>query len=195
MIGIIDYGAGNTRSVTNALDRLDADWTLSDDPNALDQTDRLILPGVGAAGSAMRALNERGLADWIRATKMPLLGVCLGLQLLYERSEEDNTECLGLITGTVQRFPERREPVPHIGWNTLQLIDESALIDASMEGDYAYFVHSFAAPVSPKTIATCTYSGMTFSAAIQQKHLVATQFHPEKSAALGASILRNFLTL
>ena len=193
MIALIDYGAGNTRSVANALDRLGADWTLSADPAVLDQADKLILPGVGAAGSAMQALRDRDLVGWLRACEKPLLGVCLGLQLLYERSEEDDTACLGLLPGTVRRFPDTGVPIPHMGWNTLRLVGESSLLDDGMNGAHAYFVHSYVAPIGPETRATCTYAGVTFSAVVQQDQVVATQFHPEKSAALGAAILHNFV--
>ncbi|NNF58096.1 MAG: imidazole glycerol phosphate synthase subunit HisH [Rhodothermaceae bacterium] len=194
MIALIDYGAGNTRSVVNALDRLSVDWTLSADPAVLNSADKLILPGVGAAGSAMHALREAGLVDVLRATEQPLLGVCLGLQLLYERSEEDDTECLGLLPGVVRRFPDGGVPIPHMGWNTLRLIGETSLLDAGMDDAHAYFVHSYAAPMGPETRATCTYAGVTFSAVVQHGRVVATQFHPEKSAALGAAVLRNFVT-
>ena len=194
MIALIDYGAGNTRSVANALDRLGVGWTLSADPAVLDLADKLILPGVGAAGSAMRALRERDLVDWLRASEKPLLGVCLGLQLLYERSEEDDTACLGLLPGTVRRFPDGGVPIPHMGWNTLRLVGESSLLDVDMDGAHVYFVHSYAVPVGPETRALCTYAGLAFGAVVQQGHIVATQFTPEKSATLGAAILRHFVT-
>lgn len=202
MIALLDYGAGNTRSVGHALDRLGADWTLSADTAVLDRADKVILPGVGAAGSAMRALRERGLVDWVRASDKPLLGVCLGLQLLYERSEEDDTESLGLLPGTVLRFPEPdpakaggSDPIPHMGWNTLAVASDSALLTTAQDGAHVYYAHSFVAPVAAETIATSTYAGVTFGAALQDGRLFGTQFHPEKSAAVGADVLRRFLTL
>lgn len=195
MTAVIDYGAGNTRSVANALDRLGVAWTLSEDPGELERADHVILPGVGAAGSAMRALRERGLVNWLRTTTKPLLGVCLGLQLLYERSEEDDTECLGLLPATVRRFPDDRDPIPHTGWNTLSLIGETPLLDANMDGEYVYFVHAYGAPVGPETRAICTYAGVDFGAVVQKEHLFATQFHPEKSSRVGEAVLRNFLSL
>ncbi|MEM1042864.1 MAG: imidazole glycerol phosphate synthase subunit HisH [Bacteroidota bacterium] len=198
MTALIDYGAGNTRSVGNALDRLGAAWTLTSSPAELDRAERVILPGVGAAASAMAALRDRGLVDWLRATEQPLLGVCLGLQLLYERSEErdasgNDTECLGLLPGTVRRFPDAGVPVPHMGWNTLRLTAPTPLLDDLVDGAHLYFVHAFAAPVGPETRATCHYAGVEFSAVVERGRVAATQFHPEKSADAGAAILRNFL--
>ncbi|MDX1419106.1 MAG: imidazole glycerol phosphate synthase subunit HisH [Rubricoccaceae bacterium] len=195
MIALLDYGAGNTRSVGHALDRLGAAWTLTHDPAVLDRAEKVILPGVGAAGSAMRALAARGLVDWLRANRKPLLGVCLGLQLLYERTEEDDAEGLGLLPGTVRRLPEGAEPTPHMGWNTLRLTAPGALLADADDGAHVYFAHSFAAPVGPETQATCAYAGVTFGAVVEQGAIYATQFHPEKSAAVGAGVLRRFLAL
>jgi glutamine amidotransferase len=195
MTAIIDYGAGNTRSVGNALDRLGAAWTLTSDPAELDRADRVILPGVGAAASAMAALHERGLVDWLRATEQTLLGVCLGLQLLYDRSHEGNTPCLGMLPGVVRRIPDAGLPVPHMGWNTLSLTASTPLLDPGMNDAYAYFVHAYIAPVGPETRATCTYAGVEFGAVVERDNIFATQFHPEKSASLGATILQNFLAL
>lgn len=194
MTALIDYGAGNTRSVGNALDRLGAAWVLTSDPAELDRADRVILPGVGAAASAMAALHDRGLVDWLRSTEQPLLGVCLGLQLLYERSDEGDTTCLGLLPGTVRRFPDAGVPIPHMGWNTLRLTAPTSLLDAEMDDTHAYFVHGYVAPVGPETKATCRYAGVEFSAVVERGNISATQFHPEKSADVGAAILHNFLT-
>lgn len=195
MIALLDYGAGNTRSVGHALDRLGAEWVLSADLAVLDQADKVILPGVGAAGTAMRALRARGLADWLRASSTPLLGICLGLQLLYERSEEDGAEGLGLLPGTVRRFPDTDAPVPHMGWNTLAVPTRGALLSASDDGAHVYFAHAYVAPVGPETTASCTYAGVTFGAALESGRLFGAQFHPEKSAAVGAAVLRRFLSL
>ncbi len=195
MIALLDYGAGNTRSVGHALDRLGADWTLTANPAVLDRADKAILPGVGAAGSAMRALAARGLVDWLCRNEKPLLGICLGLQLLYERTEEDGAEGLGLLSGVVRRLPDGPEPTPHMGWNTLHLTAPTALLGPADDGAHVYFAHSFAAPVGPETRATCAYAGVTFGAVVEQGALFATQFHPEKSAAVGANVLRRFLAL
>lgn len=195
MIALLDYGAGNTRSVGHALDRLGADWRLTHASAVLDRADKVILPGVGAAGSAMRALAARGLVGWLRANRKPLLGVCLGLQLLYERTEEDDTEGLGLLPGVVRRLPEGAEPTPHMGWNTLRRTAPGALLTDEDDGAHVYFAHSFAAPVGPETRATCRYAGVTFGAVVEQGAIYATQFHPEKSAAVGAGVLRRFLVL
>jgi glutamine amidotransferase len=192
---LLDYGAGNTRSVGHALDRLGAEWTLTADRAVLDRADRLVLPGVGAAGSAMRALAERGLVDWLRANRKPILGVCLGLQLLYEHTEEDGAEGLGLLPGTVRRLPAGPDPTPHMGWNTLRVPAPSGLLDAAGDGAHVYFAHSFAAPVGPETRATCLYAGVEFGAVVEQGAIYAAQFHPEKSAAFGAGVLRRFLAL
>jgi imidazole glycerol-phosphate synthase subunit HisH len=195
VIALLDYGAGNTRSVGHALDRLGADWALTHDPAVIERADKLILPGVGAAGSAMRALAERGLVDWLRASRKPLLGVCLGLQLLYERTEEDDAYGLGLLPGVVRRLPEGREPTPHMGWNTLRRTAPGALLAQDDDGAHVYFAHSYAAPVGPETTATCSYAGVEFGAVVERGPIYATQFHPEKSAAVGAGVLRRFLAL
>lgn len=195
MIALLDYGAGNTRSVGHALDRLGAGWTLTADPDVIGRADKLILPGVGAAGSAMRALRDRGLAEILRRNEKPLLGVCLGLQLLYEHSEEDTTDGLGLLPGTVRRLPDGPEPTPHMGWNTLAVPAPGMLIGPEDDGAHVYFAHSFAAPVGPETRATCTYAGVTFGAVVERGRVFATQFHPEKSGAAGAAVLRRFLDL
>ena len=199
MTAIVDYSAGNARSVGWALDRLGAPHMLTADGDALRAADRVILPGVGAAGSAMAALRARGLADVLRALDAPLLGVCLGLQLLYERSEEDDTVGLGLFPGAVRHFPDAGVPVPHTGWNTLAPVGADAFSDPLLSGvapgAYAYFVHSYAAPVGPETVATTTYAGRTFGAAVAAGRVRATQFHPEKSAAVGSAVLGAFLRL
>ena len=195
MIALLDYGAGNTRSVGWALDRLGADWTLTADPAVLDRADKLLLPGVGAAGTAMQALCARGLAAYLRATTKPTLGICLGLQLLYEQTDEDAADGLGLLPGTVRRLPDGEAPTPHMGWNTLNARTGGMLLPPDANGRHAFFAHSFAAPVGEETRATCRYAGVTFSAVVESGHLFATQFHPEKSGAFGASVLRRFLQL
>ncbi len=178
---IIDYGAGNTRSVSNALTRLGEPHTLTADPAVLGAAERVILPGVGAAASAMRGLAERGLTQWVRECEQPLLGICLGMQLLYEHSTEGDTPCLGLLPGRVTELPPGPQPVPHMGWNTLST------------GEMVYFVHSYGCPVGPATVATGTYNGQTFSAIVRAGHRWGMQFHPEKSGPVGAELLSQFL--
>jgi glutamine amidotransferase len=192
---IIDSGGANIASLVYALERLGCAAHLSADPDEIRRAARLILPGVGAAAAAMQRLAAHGLVDVIPTLTQPLLGICLGMQLLFESSEEGDTRCLGVFPGAVRRFaaaPER--PVPHMGWNSLHAVAGVPLLRGVRDGDYAYFVHSYAAPVGPHSLARCEY-GAEFSAVVGRGNFLATQFHPERSAAVGARILANFLEL
>ena len=195
-VAIIGYGAGNTASVQFALERLGCEAVITSDPAVVAAADKVILPGVGAAGYAMQRLNELGLIDPIRAFERPLLGVCLGQQLLFERSEEGGgVEMLGFIAGTVTRLDVRPElPVPHMGWTQLDRGRPDPLLEGVKDGDYAYFVHSFVCPDTEATLACADY-GTEVPAVVRSGNRWGCQFHPERSAATGARILKNFLSL
>lgn len=193
-VAVIKLGVGNTASVMFALERLGAAAVLTHDPVRIAEAERMILPGVGAAAAAMRVLDG-GLRDVLRAFPRPLLGICLGQQLLYDFSQEGGVAGLGLLPGEVAALTATpRLPTPHMGWGKLHVERESPLLDGLRAGAYAYFVHSFACPVDDATIATADY-GRTFAAAVARGNLFGTQFHPERSGAVGARVLRNFLAL
>jgi len=192
---LVDGGGTNIGSVRYALQRLGVDAELSADAACIRRATHVILPGVGAAGPGMTKLREGGLVDVLRDLRQPLLGVCLGMQLLFERSEEADTQCLGLIPGTVRQFPRRAGlRVPHMGWNRLDVARNDVLLDGIGDEPYAYFVHSYAAPGGDATVASCDYGG-AFSAIVRRNNVCGMQFHPERSAAVGARLLRNFLNL
>jgi glutamine amidotransferase len=198
-VAIIDNGGANIASLRFALERLGVSSELTADPVALRAAKRVILPGVGAAADAMSRLQGLDLVDLIPSLSQPVLGICLGMQLLFARSEEgadgEDTECLGVIAERIARFPARPDyPVPHMGWNQLQMRTPSPLTQDLRDGDYVYFVHSFAAPVGPWTIATSDYGG-EFSAAVRHENFYGVQFHPERSARAGSRLLANFLGL
>jgi glutamine amidotransferase len=192
---IIDSGGANLASLQYALERLGARSRISADPRVIAAAPRALLPGVGAAAAAMQRLRTNGVAEMLPSLTQPLLGICLGMQLLFSHSEEGPTECLGLLPGQVRRLGVAAgHPVPHMGWNQLQHTSEDPLLEGIASGDYAYFVHSFAAPVSQFTLATADY-GAPLSAAVRRANFWGTQFHPERSAATGARLLANFLRL
>lgn len=190
---IVDNGGANVASLQYALQRLGADAAVTADAARIGSASRVILPGVGAAGDAMARLTAAGLVDVIRGLSQPVLGICLGMQLLFESSAEGSTACLGLIPGRAERFvPAPGRPVPHMGWNQVEPRPGSSLLDGIRAGSYAYFVHSYALPVDAATTATTDYGG-PFSACVTWRNFHGTQFHPERSAALGARLLGNFL--
>jgi glutamine amidotransferase len=191
---LIDAGGANIGSVQYALERLGANARLSADAEAIAGADRVILPGVGAAGAGMARLRELGLVDLVRTLSQPLLGICLGMQLLFESSEENETRCLGLIPGRIRKLADGEGiRVPHMGWNALQLRSDDALLAGVPDGAQAYFVHSYAAPVGDDTLATATH-GEQFAAVVRRGRCWGAQFHPERSAAVGARVLENFLS-
>ncbi len=192
MIAIIKYNAGNIKSVQNALSRLGYESIITDDPELLKRADKVIFPGVGEAGSAMNYLKERGLDAVIKSFDKPVLGICLGLQLMCRFSEEANTECLGIFDSDVRLFPPV-DKIPHMGWNNFLTMKGDLFKDISTADD-VYYVHSYYAEISSCTVATCDYI-LPFSAAMNRNNFYATQFHPEKSAGAGEMILRNFLEL
>lgn len=190
---IINSGGANIASLRFALDRLGASTKLSLDPATIASAARVILPGVGAARDAMDRLRAARLASLIPELTQPVLGICLGMQLLYTRSGEDDTECLSIAPGTAERFPGSPEqPVPHMGWNQVFACKASALLHNIVPGAYFYFVHSYAVPPGPATVGTADYGG-DFTAVCQWQNFVGTQFHPERSGKNGALLLQNFL--
>jgi imidazole glycerol-phosphate synthase subunit HisH len=194
MIGIIDYGAGNVCSVGNALDRLGKPFFVSQDIRELQRAEKLILPGVGEARSAMDSLGRVGLLQWLTTVKVPFLGICIGMQILFEHSDERDTACLGVVSGRIAKFDETRMKVPHIGWNRVSLTTKSPLFHEVRNNDFFYFVHSFRAEVVKETIGLTDYGEM-FSAAVHHKNFYGVQFHAEKSGAAGLRVLKNFLEL
>lgn len=195
MITIIDYNAGNLRSVQNALQNLGASYIVTSSPTVLAKASKVIFPGVGAAGAAMTVLRKFNLDIAIKALTVPTLGICLGMQLLFEKCDEDNTQAIGIFQGTVARFDEKKGiKVPHMGWNRVKTVGKSPLLKGITDESSFYFVHSYAAPVTDDTIGITLY-GRPFAAAVQKKNFYGTQFHPEKSGENGMSLLRNFLAL
>ncbi|WP_421869862.1 imidazole glycerol phosphate synthase subunit HisH [Marinoscillum sp.] len=192
-VAIVKYNAGNVQSLTFALNRLGVEPVLSDDPEFLQTADKVIFPGQGEASSAMRSLKEKGLDRVLRSLHQPFLGVCLGMQLMCESSEENNTECLGIIPQKVVRFDSSEVKVPHMGWNDIHQL-KSPIMKDIQEGDYLYFVHSYYVPVCEETIAVAEYP-QSFSAALNKDNYYAIQPHPEKSAEAGMKLLENFLKL
>jgi len=193
MIAILKYNSGNIMSVKVALERLGCQSVISSDPVVISAADKVIIPGVGEAGSAMKHLKERGLDRVIVSLKQPVLGICLGIQLMCKYSEEGNTECLGIFDTEVRRFPAGAR-VPHMGWNDFVSLGGDPILKGINLADDVYYVHSYYADVNEHTTAVCDY-GLPFSAAMRRDNFFATQFHPEKSAETGARILENFLGL
>ena len=194
-VAIVKYNAGNICSVINALKRLGIEPILTDEPDVLRRADRVLFPGQGEAGSTMTYLREHHLDRLIKDLKQPVLGICIGQQLMCRHSEESDTDCLGIFDVDVVKFrPHKHEDkVPHMGWNTLNNL-KGDLFKGLQENDFVYFVHSFYVPVNPQTVATTDYI-LPFSAALQRDNFYATQFHPEKSGSIGEKIIKNFLDL
>ena len=197
-IVIIKYNAGNIRSVEFTLQRLGIEPEITADPEKIRAADKVIFPGVGEASTTMKYLLEHKLDELIVSLKQPVLGICLGLQLMCKHSEEGNTTCLGIFEEEVKRFlvPEGETSqfkIPQMGWNTITDL-KSGLFDTSLENQYVYFVHSYYAALGDHTIATTQYC-QAFSAALHKDNFYATQFHPEKSGTIGARILKNFIEL
>ncbi|MCF0198710.1 MAG: imidazole glycerol phosphate synthase subunit HisH [Bacteroidaceae bacterium] len=194
-IAVLQYNAGNTYSVVNALCRLGVNPVLTDDIELLGDADKVIVPGQGAASQAMQYLRDHRLDQLLVTLRQPVLGICIGQQLFCQHSDEGNVDCLQLIDAPVHKFvpthPDQK--IPHMGWNSLHNV-QGPLFDGIHEGDFVYFVHSYFVPQCPYTIATCDYIH-PFSAALQKDNFYATQFHPEKSGKVGERILKNFLDL
>lgn len=194
-VAIIDSGGANIASLQFALDRLGYGACLTTAPDAIRSADKVILPGVGAAADAMQRLRDHDLVDVIRDLRQPVLGICLGMQLLADASEEEDVDCLGIIPGTARRLQVSEGfPVPNMGWCPVTRAADTPVLEGIRDGSYFYFVHSYALPVSEFTLATARHAD-EFSAVIGRKNFVAAQFHPERSSADGARLLRNFLGL
>jgi len=192
MVAIIDYDAGNVRSLQFALERLGAESTLTDDALEIENADKIIFPGQGAAGKAMEKLKNKGLDKLIPKLTQPVLGICLGMQLLCESTEEDQSQGLGIVKGKVTRFSDRVK-VPQMGWNSISNL-KSPLFKGIKAGDFMYLVHSYFVPILPETIAKSDYDG-PYSVALQKDNFYGVQFHPEKSSTSGRLLLKNFLDL
>ncbi len=194
-VAIVKYNAGNIYSVVLALKRLGVEPLLTDDPRELEQADKVLFPGQGEAGHVMSYLHEHHLDTVIRSLRQPVLGICIGQQLLCTHSDESDVACLGIFDAPVTRFlpQEQQQKVPHMGWNSLANVT-SPLFTGILDGEYVYYVHSYYVPLCPWTIATTDYI-LPFSAALHKDNFYATQFHPEKSGSVGEHILRNFLQL
>jgi imidazole glycerol-phosphate synthase subunit HisH len=192
---IIDSGGANLASLQFAFERLGASTHVTNDANTIKAASRVVLPGVGAAADAMQRLRNSGVAALLPTLTQPVLGICLGMQLLFSRSEEGATDCLGILPETVRRLqPARGLPVPHMGWNQLSPLRDDPLLEGIAPNDYVYFVHSYAAPVTNITLATTDY-GIAVSAIVRKGNFWGAQFHPERSAGTGARVLANFLRL
>jgi glutamine amidotransferase len=192
MIAIVNYNAGNIRSVQNALIRLGYESIITDDAKELLKADKVIFPGVGEASSAMKYLTDKGLDKVLVSIEKPMLGICLGLQLMCKFSEEGNTNCLGIFDTNVKKFPNTGK-VPHIGWNNFETTKSELFKNIEIDND-VYYVHSYYAEINEQTIASCNYI-LPFGTAMHKNNFYATQFHPEKSADIGEQILKNFLEL
>jgi len=194
-IVVIELGCANTASVLFALERLGAKARLSSEAADIAAASKVVLPGVGAAGFAMRRIHELGLYDVIRGVTAPLLGVCLGQQLLFDASDEGDVACLGLIPGRVTKMQVPADlVVPHMGWNQLEVVKADPLNAGVQDGEFAYFVHSYVCPVNDHTLVTSTY-GAPFAAMVRKNNVFGCQFHPERSSTVGAQILKNFVSL
>ena len=192
MIAIIKYNGGNVSSVQNALNRLDAESIITDDLELIKNTDKVIFPGVGEASSTMKILKEKGLDQLIPTLKQPVLGICLGMQLMCKNNEEGNTVGMGIFDINVKKFPSENI-IPHMGWNTISDLKSTIYSEIKEESD-VYFVHSFYCELSENTTSVCDYI-LPFSASLQKDNFYAMQFHPEKSGKIGSQLLQNFLKL
>lgn len=194
MIAVINYGMGNICSLGNTLKRLGAEWQLTSDPDVIRKASHIILPGVGNAAKAMENLTRLNLTDVIRQSRRPVLGICVGMQVMCRHSEEGDAECMGIFDARIQRFKEEEGlKIPHMGWSRIANMD-SKLFKGIESGSYVYFVHSYHAPLCPDTIATARHGEM-FSATLKYENFYGTQFHPEKSGIVGETIIDNFLKI
>lgn len=194
MIALIDYGAGNTASVMNVLKELNADYVLTGKNEIISRADKIILPGVGEASSTMNKLKELDLINVIKNFPKPFLGICLGMQLLCNKTEEGDTDCLKIIPVDVKKFDSAKLKVPHMGWNGVKVVKQDGLFNRTDSNSYFYFAHSYYVPVNEYTTSVCDYE-IDFSSSIRYKNFYGVQFHPEKSAEQGILIIKNFLYL
>jgi imidazole glycerol-phosphate synthase subunit HisH len=190
-VALIKYNAGNIQSVSYALERLGVNFVVTADPESIQKADKVIFPGVGEASTTMNYLKENQLDQIIVNLKQPVLGICLGMQLMCRFSEENDTPCLGIFEETVKKFiPTSDQKVPHMGWNSLEKVSD--WFTSNLEGQYVYYVHSYYVPANPHSVAQTQYT-VPFSAAMRKNNFYAVQFHPEKSAAAGEQVLKSFL--
>ncbi len=195
MITIIDYGGANLASILYSLNRLGVSANISQDIDMIKKASHIILPGVTSAATAMTNLNNLSLIEVIRSLTQPVLGICLGMQILFDHSEEGDVSCLQIIPGKIKALvPSERLTVPHMGWNTLKKLSDRLIMQNIPDQSHVYYVHSYAAPIGSYTLAVTTH-GQHFSAAVQYRNFFGTQFHPERSGTLGSRILKNFLEL
>ncbi len=194
MITIIDSGGANIASIQFSLKRLGVTAQLSTDADVIKKSSHIILPGVGSAGSVMQRLKQFSLIEVIRSLTQPVLGICLGMQIFFDFSEEGNVACLGLIPGRIRKISSNKLIIPHMGWNTLDIIENDLMLKNVPNFSYVYFIHSYAAPVGKYTSAITCY-GENFSAAVHHHNFYGTQFHPERSSVIGSNLLKNFLEL
>lgn len=194
MIAVIDYGAGNVASVANALSQLNKDYKISNNELEICKADKIIFPGVGEASFAIKQLHLLNLFSLLRIIKKPMLGICLGMQLMMDSSAEGNVACLGIFPGVVQKFDSSKTKVPHMGWNDIKLLKESKLFDGIKNGERFYFANSFYVPVN-KFTTSITNNNIDFSASLEKDNFYGVQFHPEKSGDAGLKILKNFCEL
>ncbi|PCI35978.1 MAG: imidazole glycerol phosphate synthase subunit HisH [Elusimicrobia bacterium] len=193
MIAIVDTGGANIGSVVDAFSRLGVDSKLTADPNLIQEAKGVVLPGVGAAADSMARIQDQGLVEILQKLSQPVLGICLGMQLLFERSEEGDVTCLGLLPGKVRRLPaEKGARIPHMGWNRVQCGDQDPLFAGIKNGAWFYFVHSYAAPKGDFTVAEVEH-GNRFPAVVAKGSVYGVQFHPERSGTSGAALLKNFV--
>lgn len=192
MIAIINYEAGNLASVSNAFERLNEPYVITNNTKKLEDASGVIFPGVGHAQPAMQSLQENGLDDWLIQTKKPVLGICLGMQLFFESSEEGDSKGLGIIPGRLKKFDSSKAKVPHMGWNTFTETGNHPVIENLTTKEYFYFVHSYYAPLNNFTVASSNYI-QGFSAIVARDNFLGVQFHPEKSGKVGSLLLQNFL--
>lgn len=194
MIAIVNSGGANLASVIFAIERLGKPYIFTSDSDVIRKASHVILPGVGAAAAAMKTLNDSGLVDCLRQLTQPVMGICLGMQLLFEHSAEGNVDLLKLLAAQVKKFPDSDLPVPHMGWNRLRITKANPLLKDMDNEPFVYFVHSFYAPVGDYTVAATDY-GIPFSSVVNRDNIFGCQFHPERSGKAGAHILRNFTEL
>jgi glutamine amidotransferase len=194
MIAIIDYSAGNIASIKNALNRLNVDSIITSNPDEIGKANKVIFPGVGRAGAAMIELKKQGLDQVIPKIKAPFLGICLGMQLLANTSDEDKTDCLSMIPGQVNKFSNSLK-VPQIGWNSVEVVQDSLLFKDIPDKSYFYFVNSFYFDAKEKFVIGKTSYGVDFASVVQKDNFYGTQFHPEKSGTVGLQLLKNFCNL
>lgn len=194
MIGVVDYRAGNLASVSNILERLGVEYRITSSASVLDKAKGVIFPGVGHAEAAMRELEKTGMDAWIKEMKAPLLGICLGMQLLYESTTEGSGKTLGVIPGHLEKFDPSRSKVPHMGWNTVKIERRHSLMKGLDTGTHFYHVHSYYAPVTEHTVAVSEYT-LPFTAVTAHRNFMGVQFHPEKSGLAGERLVRNFIGL